>query len=267
VSYDVGDLVTLTTVAQDSAGTPVNTPTLTLAVTKPDGTAVSPAPTVTNTGIDGVYTAQVTPDAAGIWTYTWTATGTVTGKEFGQFEVRGPRQLVASIEELKGHLRFSSTIDDGRLLDCLTAVTDIMEGVVGPVTPTEFTERHNVRGCAITPRRHPLVSVTSITPWQRAALVADTDYVLMPDVNLIQLATYHSGLLHTVVYEAGHDPWPTRLKLAGLIIAQHEWSVRNGTGGRPSPDADSLAMIPGSGYLVPHRALELMRNSLRPMAA
>jgi hypothetical protein len=57
------------------------------------------------------------------------------------------------------------------------------------------------------------------------------------------------------------------LKYAGKIIGQHDWSVNNGNGGRPSPDADVLAMIPGTGYLVPHRALELMRPSLRVMAA
>lgn len=39
---------------------------ITLAVRKPDGSAVSPAPTFTEQG-NGVYTASYTPDVVGIW--------------------------------------------------------------------------------------------------------------------------------------------------------------------------------------------------------
>lgn len=266
MSYDVGDLVTLSTVVRDASGALVNTPTLTIAVTKPDGTVLTPAPTVTNTGTNGLYTAPLTVTAAGIWTYLWTSAGTVVGTDSGQIEVRAARQLVASIEEFKGHTRFTTTVDDGRLLDCLVGVTDLMEEWVGPVTPREFTEKHMVRGRVITPRHHPLVSVESITPHEGTAW--DTSqYDVDTELNLIYLATTYSRLLCTLVLTAGHDPWPGRLKLAGLIVAQHEWSVRNGNGGRPSPDMDALAMVPGTGYLVPHRALELMRPSLRMLAA
>lgn len=266
MSYDVGDLVTVQVVITDAAGTPVNTPTVTIAVTKPDGTVLTPAPTVTNTGAGGIYTAPLTLTAAGIWTYVWTSTGTVVGTEAGQVEARAARQLVVALEEFKLHLRFSTTVDDAQLLDTLVAVTDLMEETVGPVAPITFTEQHMVRGRVIVPRRHPLVSVTSIIPHEGAAMAAD-EYVPDTDLNLIYLSNTYARARHQLVYLAGHNPWPSRLKLAGKIIAQHEWRVRNGTGGRPSPDADSLEMIPGTGYLVPYRALELMRPSLRPMVA
>lgn len=268
MSYTVGSIVRLTTTVRDLDGAVTNTPTVTIAVTKPDGTALSPAPTVSNSGSGGIYTANVTPDTSGIWLYVWTASGSVVAVSppGGQFEARASRQLVASMEEFKGHVRFTTVVDDGRLLDCLVAVTDVMEEMVGPVTPRTFTERHMVRGRVITPRRHPLVSVTSITPWQGTAWDT-TQYEADTDLNLIYLATTYTRQLCTVVYEAGHDPWPGRLKLAGLIVAQHEWTVRNGNGGRPSPDMDALALVPGTGYLVPHRALELMRPSLRMLAA
>lgn len=259
MTYDVGDLVTLTTVVKNDAGTPVNTPTLTIAVTKPDGTAVSPAPTVTNTAAGGIYTAPVTVDAAGWWTYVWTAAGSVVGKDYGQIQVFAPRALVASMEELKAHLRLTDTdTEDAKLKDVLVAVTDLMEPVVGPVTPTTFTETHY--GDCIIPRRTPLASVTSITPYQGTALTSDA-YRLDTDLGAIYLR-YSYSYEYTLVYRAGHNPWPANLKQAGLVICQHEWSVRNGTGGRPSPDLDSLAMIPGFGFLVPHRALELMRGHI-----
>jgi hypothetical protein len=268
VSHTVGDLVTRELTVRDEDGDLVNTPTVTVAVIKPDGTAVSPAPTVTNTGSGGLYTYPVTVTAAGEWNETWTLTGTVVGTEFGQYTVRAARQLAVSLQEFKTHMRFSptGTVDDAKLLDCLVAVTDLMEAVVGPVTPREFTEWHTVRGCVISPRHHPLVSVTSITPFQGTALDAST-FVVDTDLNLIRLPNTYTATLMQVVLEAGHDPWPGGLKYAGKIIGQHDWSVNNGNGGRPSPDADVLAMIPGTGYLVPYRALELMRPSLRVMAA
>lgn len=264
-TYDLGDKITLSTVVRNSAGTAVNTPTVTIAVTKPDGTAVSPAPNVSNTGAGGIYTADIaaaTVNQAGLWRYVWTAAGTVEGTDDGQFDVAAARAYVCSLEELKGHLRQATDREDERLRDVLAAVTDIMEPRVGYVTPRAVTEWHTLRlaQTTIVIRNPPLVSVTSLTADQSATAVDASTYRADTELGLIRLRSRLCGEYQLVI-QSGHNPWPAALKEAGKMICQHEWTVRNGTGGRPSPDMEQLAVLPGTGFLVPIRALELMRGA------
>lgn len=256
--YDIGDKITLSTVVRDEAGTPVNTPTVTIAVTKPDATVVSPAPTVTNTAAGGVYTAPVTADMAGLWTYVWTASGTVIATEPGQFTVDPPRALVASMEELKKHLNRTDLADDEELRTHLSAATEWVEGEIGgPLAVTTFTETHCTDLDVLVPRRRPLVSVTSITPYQGTAL-ASTAYRVDTDLNVIALR-YVAGYEYTVIYRAGLSAIPERVKLAGLIVAKHLWETQNGFAGRRSGD-DFVQT--GMGFAVPRRAQELLGRSV-----
>jgi hypothetical protein len=259
MSYDVGDAVRIETTVRDPDGALTNT-TIGIAVTRPDGTAAT-ASVPTSPSL-GVYRSTVTVDQAGWWTWQWTASGAVVGVEGGQFYAQASRVLVGSLEELKHHLRINSAGEDGRLRDVITAVTDIMEPAVGPVVPRTFTEVHRLSGQVVAPRHSPLLSVTSLTPDLGAAL-DPSRYVVDTDVGVIHLRFWARGL-YTLVLRAGHQPWPVALKEAGKIICQHEWQVRNGNGGRPSPDADQLVVLPGTGYLVPHRAFELMQPYFLP---
>jgi hypothetical protein len=257
VIYDIGDKVTLSTVVRNDAGTPVNTPTLVIAVTKPDGTLVSPAPTVTNTAAGGVYTAPVTVDQAGTWTYVWTASGTVVATEPGQLTVTPARALVASMEELKAHLNRTDLADDIELRTHLAAATDWAEETIGgPVSPTSFTETHCDVVDEVIPRRRPLISVTSITPYLGTALTSDA-YRADTDLGVIFLR-YSVGYEYTLVYRAGLTVVPERVKLAGLIVAAHLWETQNGFAGRRNAD-DFVSS--GLGYAIPRRAADLIQYS------
>lgn len=255
--YDIGDKVTLSTVVRDDTGTPVNTPTLVIAVTKPDGTLVAPAPTVTNTAAGGVYTAPVTVDQAGTWAYVWTASGTVIAVEPGQFSVQAARVLVASMEEFKAHLNRTDAVDDLELRTHLSAATDWVEDEIGgPVTPTSFTEVHTGVVGELVPRKRPLISITSITPYLGTALGAAA-YRADTDLSVI-FFRYASGTEYTLIYRAGLSVIPERVKLAGLIVAAHLWETQNGFGGRRN--ADELATT-GLGFAVPRRAMQLLDRS------
>lgn len=82
--YDVNDQVPLQHKVY-SAGALINATTVTVTVTKPDGSTTTP--TVTNTST-GVYDATVTTDAVGIWYFRWSVTGVVpTDYVDGQFTV------------------------------------------------------------------------------------------------------------------------------------------------------------------------------------
>lgn len=254
--YDIGDKVTLSTVVRNDAGTPVNTPTVTIAVTKGDrATLVSPAPTVTNTGSGGVYTAPVTVDMAGLWSYVWTASGTVVATDPGQFTVDPARVYVASIEEFKAHLNRTDVADDAELRTHLAAATEWVESAIGgPISITSYTETHYASEM-IVPRRTPLVAVTSITPYLGTALTADA-YRVDTDLGVIYLR-YGAGYEHTLVYTAGRTVVPERGKLAGLIVAAHLWETQNGFAGRRN--SDDLTST-GLGFAVPRRAVELLER-------
>lgn len=263
--YDVGDKVTLTTIVRTDAGVPVNTPTVTVAVTRPDGTPVSPAPTVTNTGVGGVYTATVTADVAGLWTCLWTAAGSVVGTDPDQFTVATfGGTTVCSMQELKAQLNIDAddTTNDLELRSYLVSTTEVVEHHVGPIGVSTFTEKHRVVSELVAPRRRPLIGVVSITPRGGTALAA-TAYEVDTDTASIELLVCWWGVL-TLVYQAG---WagrlPERNKLAGMMIAQHLWNTQHGSGGRTFPGGDEATVIvPGFSFAIPARALELMRPDI-----
>ncbi len=111
-TYDVGDSIKLTFTVRDEAGALINA-TTTIVVTKPDGTTVTPAPTITNVSI-GIYTAVVAPDQVGTWLYRWAATGAATTAEDGQFYVQLPvaANIYTTLAELKDALRIPQTDTD-----------------------------------------------------------------------------------------------------------------------------------------------------------
>lgn len=250
--YDVGDLVKLSTVLKDTSGVVNNAATMTLAVTKPDATTTSPS--VTNTGSGGVYTANVTIDQAGTWTYVWTASGAVVAVEPGQFTVRTQTVYVISMEEFKAQIRRTDDADDPALRTYLASATRYVESRVGPVSVQTFTERHFVTGYTLIPRRRPLVSITSITP-DFGTVLDSTAYTADTDLNQI---VFYWGIWptwHTLVYKAGWAQLPENAKLAGSMVAQHLWDVQNGFAGR-RPNDDLIQT--GFGFAVPRRAEELL---------
>lgn len=86
--------------------------TVVVAVTRPDGTTVTPAPTVSH---DGSFTWSATfpVNQPGTWLYTFTASGAAQDVTDGQFFVRGP--AAANVYCTVGEVRAQVKDDDGRL--------------------------------------------------------------------------------------------------------------------------------------------------------
>lgn len=89
--YDIGDQVRAQTVFKNAAGTATDPSGVTVRVHEPDGTA-----TTYTYGTDaevvksatGTYYIDITPDAAGAWSYRWAGTGSLVGAEETAFAVR-----------------------------------------------------------------------------------------------------------------------------------------------------------------------------------
>lgn len=122
MTYNLGQLVTLTTSATSPTGVPTDV-TIALTVTKPDGTtaALSSGPTRTDTGD---YTATVLVDQVNTWFWRWDATGVIVDNDRGQFDVGDPKPLIyASLAKLKARLNITDGLNDDELGDALDAAS------------------------------------------------------------------------------------------------------------------------------------------------
>jgi len=264
VSYTVGTKVHVETELRDADGDLTNA-TVVIAVTKPDGTVVTPAPTVSNPST-GVYTADITTDQAGTWLLVWTASGALVAVKDDQFSVVAARLLVASLQEFKQQLNRTGSDDDEELRTYLEAATDFVEdpAIGGPVSAQTFTERTVAKDGVLVLSRRPLISVTSVTPVTNGVLgtaLASTQYRVDDVGEVVELFSYGSSE-HEVVYRAGMTSIAAGVKIAGLIIAQHLWQTQNNnSGGRPPVGDDATVFLPGASFAIPHRAAELLKSA------
>lgn len=87
--YQVGDLVRISAVFRDIAGTLVDPTTVALKVTKPSGAQNTYTFALSQVIKDstGNYHYDAAADAAGLWRYTWSSTGAGQAAENGEFRV------------------------------------------------------------------------------------------------------------------------------------------------------------------------------------
>ena len=84
---DVGDVVIVTFEIRDRDGLLRNPTTLACTFERPAGTEVIVAATEAQVGI---WEAEITADAAGVWKYRGVAAGASVGVDQGSFRVREP---------------------------------------------------------------------------------------------------------------------------------------------------------------------------------
>lgn len=75
-----------------------------------------------------------------------------------------------------------------------------------------------------------------------------------------------SGGPWTAVYTAGRGDIPPTINLAARILLQHLWRTQRGAarGGGPADDFSVTEPIPGFGYAVPNRVLQLLESFKQP---
>lgn len=264
--YPTGQPVRLSTTVRDVAGVLANAGALTLTVLKPDLTTQSyGSPTNDGTGLyhQDIPTADIA--ATGHYQYKWVATGSNAGVSSGALEVYDPFDSeLLSVEDGKQHLNIPSTTTtyDAELEGYVAAVTDAVEGIVGPVGRRTVTETVYPSSGVLLLGQSPVISLTSVTPYASTALSLGT---LSTDVSYgIVRPLYGSPGLwassYTVVYVAGRTAVPAAVSLAARIILGHLWETQRG--GTTSPQiigADTAELTPfGLGFALPNRALELL---------
>jgi len=258
MSIDLGDVVELVFPLEGNADQ------VTLTVTLPDGTTVTPA--VTNPPTEpGVYRVGYPTTVPGRHVARWVATN--PGAAYTDvFDVRPADQpLIVSLADMKRHLGKSpaDTSDDEELRGFIEAATAVIEEHrAETVTRRTIVENMQVssRAMVVQLRTSPVQELLSVAPADGTVTWNVDDLHVTPHgVVSVQAGAALYGLVR-FTYVAGHQVVPANYTLAAKIIVAHLWETQQQPGLGPNPFANDAEFLSptGRGFAIPNRAVELL---------
>jgi len=166
---------------------------------------------------------------------------------------------VLTLAQAKTHLNITVTTYDTELQTFIDSAEAVLTKHVGPLEATAITERLNGGVDTLVLRKSPVISLTSVTPYQGTALTL-TDLYLDTATGLV---TYNSGAaftarFYTVVYSAGRSSLPADLLMADKELVRHLWATQRGAGSSRPGSTPAEAPTPGAGHALPYRVQELI---------
>lgn len=260
MSYNLGEVAPLGVTVTDAAGQPADAGTMTVNITRPDGTTVSQPVTSSPTGTYAYDYATVQP---GRHVVRWVATSPNAGAWTDILDVADadPGQII-SLADAKRQLNITSAAHDAELADMLRSVTAVCERYRGAIVRRTHTETMTApHGCGqVVLAYRPVLSVTSVTE-AGTVLTADGYDLSAGSGVLTRMTGGHPSRWHgghntiTVVYVAGRTDIDPAVRQAALILLQHMWETQRGTG---IGQRDTDTFDPRYAYSIPRRALELL---------
>lgn len=229
-----------------------------LAVKRPDGTPLDPAPTVT--GYRESTEAQFLPTMAGRYLLSWSANGAGAFTDVLDVWPADPQFLI-SLDEVIAGLRMPSNADPAKAQDLrlyVAAATPVIEDITGPMLAAtkSFTTWGGGSAVVLPHLPNQILGITA----EGAPVV---DYV--PDLasgilyagTRTSVGSFPSGEL-VITYRIGSAEIPPNVRLAARELVRFWWQGgMQGSGGNiRSQQTDGEAFTP-SGYAVPRRVMEL----------
>lgn len=259
--YDIGAVVPLGTTVRNSSEQLANAGSMALTITLPDGTTSSVA-SVTPMST-GIYAYDYTTVQAGRHTVRWVATGVNAGAYTDAFDVReaAPPALL-SLADAKKHLNKTGIADDDEIRAWIEATTRAVEFFVGPVVVRTVTETHDARQTqALALRERPVLGLVSMVPVRTGGATYTVDGLDVDEHGIVRRLDggWFCGPLR-VTYTAGRRIITANITAAARIILQHLWRTQMGPSrtARGTQDFDVTEPIPGLGYAIPNRAVQLL---------
>lgn len=175
-----------------------------------------------------------------------------------------------TLDDAKAQLNITDDSQDAELQAYIDGLTPVIEGIIGPVENRTVTETVRGTGAALALQQVPAVSLTSLT----AQLTGGTSYNvaglhLDGATGIVRRLDggYFTGGPWTAVYEAGRGTVPATVNLASRILLQHLWSTQRFSRGGLAGGGDDYSVtepVPGFGYAVPNRVLQLLEPYKQP---
>ena len=177
------------------------------------------------------------------------------------------------------NIPLTTTTSDNELLSWIATIESSMEAFTGgPLINRSVTERVEITSgyTVLTVRQRPLVSLVSVVSASSGQALTITD---MTDIDtnagtirralgIPFIGPYFTWLpIFTVTYIAGWGTAvPAAFNSAARIILAHLWQTQRGAAPQPLMGGEETVMMPGFGYAIPNRALELLEGSYNGMA-
>lgn len=281
-----GAVVPLTWINTDTSGNPQDAATVTVTVTLPDGSTATPGAAHSGTG---QYAAQYVTTQAGHHLVLWVAAdSTYPGAFADTFEVQALADpTIVSQAEAKDILQLTGTTEwDARIQGWNGSATNVVEYMCGPVVQQVVTETLPGRGLETHLSKPPVLALEVWTqvPPELANLgitVASPPSPMLRtriygiEYPLTQLycdprrgiVTHTSGLPfyycdYVWQYKAGRPVISFAIYEATKIILEHLYQVyRGGAGAQDVASGESVTVLPGFGFAIPNRAIELLVSS------
>jgi hypothetical protein len=262
VAFDLGAVVPLGTTVQDATGAPANAGSMALVITLPDLTTVTVDPVTPSA--TGVYGYDYATEQAGRHSVRWLATGINAGAYTDMFDVReAAPPVLMSLATAKKHLKKNDRNDDDEIRDWVEACTRAVEQFVGPVVVRSVVETADFRAAqSVALQQIPAMALTSVVAVRTGGTsydVGDLDLDRETGIVTRKDGGPLSGPLR-FTYTAGRAVVGANIRSAAKIILQHLWRTRQGPG-RPqlgTGDFDVNEPIPGLGFAIPNRAIQLL---------
>lgn len=174
-----------------------------------------------------------------------------------------------TLAEAKAQLNITTATHDTELQAYIDGLTRVIERHVGPVETRTVTETVHGRSTTLCLTQIPVVSLTSLTPVLTGGReLAIDDLAVDNELGVIRRldGSPFAGGPWTAVYTAGRGTVPANVNLAARMLLQHLWSTQRGPG-RPGMGGDDYLVtepVPGYGYAIPNRVLELLEPDKLP---
>lgn len=227
----------------------------TLAVTKPDGTALA-APSVIDDGTSHV--ATVVPDLPGRYVMLW-ATSTQSHADVVDVWPTDPHYLVSRAEALErlGESPTSAATRFEALSLYIASATAVVEYITGPLIRVDQTWTEVLMYPAssmVLP--HTTITVTSVTVDGNE--LGEGDYLVDEDAGIVHSRTHMFYDKVSIGFTAGDEEIPPQARQACLEVIAHMWQATR-QDGRPEPVGEDTVVTP-MGFAIPRRAQELLQS-------
>jgi hypothetical protein len=265
---DTGQVYHATYTIKNQASAPS---TMTLTITLPDGTMVTPSPgTGAASGPDWLITYDYPTVQAGLHKAAWQTTSPGTAAT-DYFNVRAFASIL-SLAEAKLHLSAGPgatwTGDDDELRNFLQAVTEAIEAKAGACIRRTVTQRVADAGCTLVLNARPVISVTSVTSvwtggpsWTGTSLVLDADAGTVT-TQLGAVPFYYGPW--DVVHQVGRAVITERIIHAAKELLRHLWETQRGQLQAGALGGETFTTSAGWAFSIPNRVLEMLADDMTP---
>lgn len=242
-----------------------------LAITRPDGTLVTPAPVIpggSQAGPDWAVAYDYTMADVGLHRFGWSSTGPGTAPP-PVFENVRDYYTIIGLGEAHDHLNLTSTVNDDELAAFSMAATELVEAKVGTCVRRTYTDRVEQGIWRLVLPHRPILAVTSVTStwpggpsWLGSQLRWDAEAGIVDQLSPVQPFWWPPW---DVVYQVGRQVIAERWIHAAKEQLRHLWDTQRGSAAPSVLQGEEIfTASTGFSFSVPRRVLELLEQDIVP---